>query len=124
VYAVGDVARWHNPRYGVEMRIEHRMNATEQALVVAKNITGDSAIHDPVPYFWTDQYDAKIQGYGTFPPGCVPKVVAGDPADRRFVARYEVEGHVTGVVAWNMPKELLAERKLLMASPLGAVRAG
>jgi hypothetical protein len=51
-------------------------------------------------------------------------VVAGDLAERRFVARYEVEGRTTGVVAWNMPRELLAERKLLVEHGAGAARAG
>lgn len=65
VYAVGDVARWHNPRFDVSMRIEHRTNAIEQAMHVADQImTGDQAPYAPVPYFWSDQYDLKLQAHG------------------------------------------------------------
>jgi NADPH-dependent 2,4-dienoyl-CoA reductase/sulfur reductase-like enzyme len=53
VYGVGDVARWHNPLYGVTMRIEHRTNAAEQGLAVARNLLEPGALRPfaPVPYF-------------------------------------------------------------------------
>ncbi|PRY29169.1 NAD(P)/FAD-dependent oxidoreductase [Umezawaea tangerina] len=114
VYAAGDVARWHHRRFGVRMRVEHRMNATEQAMAVAKNILGEPKPFTPVPYFWTDQFDARIQAYGMFPPDAKMTVAQGDPADRKLVAHYHHEGALVGVLGWNMPRELRAARALLL----------
>ncbi|HWO62350.1 MAG TPA: FAD-dependent oxidoreductase [Umezawaea sp.] len=113
VYAAGDVARWHNERFKTDMRVEHRMNATEQAMAVAKNIVGDPKPFTPIPYFWTDQYDARIQAYGIFPPGSTMTVAQGDPAGRKFIAHYHHDGDLVGVLGWNMPRELRAARALL-----------
>ncbi len=113
VYAAGDVARWHNERFGVPMRVEHRMNATEQAMAVAKNILGDPKPFTPIPYFWTDQFDARIQAYGIFPPEAEMTVAQGDPTARKFIAHYRHDGDLVGVLGWNMPRELRAARALL-----------
>jgi hypothetical protein len=64
-----------------------------------------------VPYFWTDQFDAKIQVHGSLPAGAEVSIVDGDPATRRFVARYQVHGKVTGVLGWNMPKQTRLRRQ-------------
>jgi len=113
VYAAGDVARWHNERFDTLMRVEHRMNATEQGMAVAKNIVGDPKPFTPIPYFWTDQFDAKIQAYGIFPPDAKMTIAQGDPAARKFVAHYHHDGALAGVLGWNMPRELRAARALL-----------
>lgn len=113
VYAAGDVARWHNPRFGTRMRVEHRMNATEQGMAVARNLLGAKAPFASVPYFWTDQYDVRIQAYGIFPAGAETVVVHGAPADGRFVAHYRVGERITGVLGWNMPKQLRQDRLLI-----------
>jgi len=115
IYAAGDVASWDNPRFGTRMRVEHRQNATEQGRAVAAGILGDRRPFAPVPYFWTDQYDARIQAYGVFPPDAETAVVSGDPADRRFVAAYSMQGRVTGVLGWNSPRELIGHRRLVLA---------
>ncbi|MEU7800497.1 FAD-dependent oxidoreductase [Micromonospora arborensis] len=114
VYAAGDVARWFNPRFNTSMRVEHRMNATEQAMAAAHNLLGDERPFDPIPYFWTDQYDAKIQAYGHFPPGCEMTINHGDVSRRKFIATYAKDGQVTGVLGWNMPRELRQARTLDM----------
>jgi 3-phenylpropionate/trans-cinnamate dioxygenase ferredoxin reductase subunit len=114
VYAAGDVARWTSKRFGQSLRLEHRFNATEQAVAVARRILGqEREPFDPIPYFWTDQYDAKIQVYGVVPPDARLVVTRGDPAQRRFTAQYSSGGRVTAVLGWNMPRELRAERALL-----------
>ncbi|QUQ68441.1 NAD(P)/FAD-dependent oxidoreductase [Kutzneria sp. CA-103260] len=111
VYAAGDVANWEHPRYG-RMRLEHRMNATEQGMAVARNLLGADQEFAPVPYFWTDQYDAKVQAYGLVGEGLEYAVVAGDPGERKFAALYGRDGVVTGGVGWNLPREI---RKLRQA---------
>jgi 3-phenylpropionate/trans-cinnamate dioxygenase ferredoxin reductase component len=114
IYAAGDVASWLNPLFGTRMRLEHRMNATEQAIAVAGNLLGDDKPFAPVPYFWTDQYDAKIQAYGTFPAGAEVQVTSGRLEERHFTVAYGYDGTVTGVLAWNSPREIRAMRKLVV----------
>ncbi|WP_214408838.1 NAD(P)/FAD-dependent oxidoreductase [Sphaerisporangium fuscum] len=111
IYAVGDVARWHHERLGVPMRLENRTNATEQALTVAANILGEDRPYNPVPYFWTDQFDAKIQVHGVPSADAEVTVVDGDREGRRFVALYRRGGRVTGVLGWNMPKQTRLRRQ-------------
>jgi NADPH-dependent 2,4-dienoyl-CoA reductase/sulfur reductase-like enzyme len=115
IYAAGDVASWHNPHFGTRMRLEHRMNATEQGIAVAGNLLGDDKAFAPVPYFWTDQYDAKIQAYGIFQPDADVRILSGDPNDRKFAAAYGRDGRVTGVLTWNTsPRELRTLRQLVV----------
>ncbi|MGW0790065.1 NAD(P)/FAD-dependent oxidoreductase [Streptomyces sp. NPDC002911] len=111
IYAVGDVAAWHHQLFDVPMRLENRTNATEQALAVADNILGADRPYTPVPYFWTDQFDARIQAHGRLGPDAGATVVDGDPTSGRFVVRYERDGKVTGVLGWNMPKQARLRRQ-------------
>jgi NADPH-dependent 2,4-dienoyl-CoA reductase/sulfur reductase-like enzyme len=113
VYAAGDVASWHNPLFDARMRVEHRMNATEQAMTAAGNLLGEDRPFAPVPYFWTDQYDTKIQAYGVFPAGAGCEITHGHPAERRFVAAYGYQGRVIGVLGWNSPREVRTMRRLV-----------
>ncbi|RDI34769.1 NAD(P)/FAD-dependent oxidoreductase [Lentzea flaviverrucosa] len=105
IYAAGDVARWHHETLDVLLRLENRTNATEQGIAVAGAILGEDRPYAPVPYFWTDQFDVKIQVHGVLGAGAEVTVVDGDPADRRFVATYRRDGVVTGVLGWNMAKQ-------------------
>ncbi|MEU5029117.1 NAD(P)/FAD-dependent oxidoreductase [Streptomyces milbemycinicus] len=114
IYAAGDVASWHNPHFGVRMRVEHRLNATEQGMAVAAGILGEQRPFAPVPYFWSDQYDARIQAYGIFPDGADVTIVHGSPDDRSFVAAYGHEGKVVGVLGWNSHRELRKHRQLVV----------
>ena len=111
IYAVGDVARWYHEQLGRLIRVENRTNATEQAAAVAAAILGADRPYLPVPYFWSDQYDVKVQVYGALLPGAEVEIVEGDLRDRRFVARYRSEGVVTGVLGWNMPKQTRHRRQ-------------
>jgi NADPH-dependent 2,4-dienoyl-CoA reductase/sulfur reductase-like enzyme len=120
IYAVGDVARWQHEHLDALIRLENRTNATEQAAAVADSILGDDRPYVPVPYFWTDQFGTKIQVHGFIPAEAEVTVVAGDPADRRFVARYSKDGAVTGVLGWNMPKQVRQHRQDVVDS-LGAL---
>ncbi|EHK80218.1 NAD(P)H-nitrite reductase, partial [Saccharomonospora azurea SZMC 14600] len=110
VYAVGDVARWHHPGLGTSVRLENRTNATEAAQVVAANVLGEDRAYAPVPHYWTDQFDAKIQVFGLPSATDEITVVDGDPADRRFVVRCTRDGRVTGVIGWRMPKQTRLRR--------------
>lgn len=111
IYAAGDVARWHHETLDVLLRLENRTNATEQGVAVAANILGADQPYTPVPYFWTDQFDAKIHVHGTLFADAEVTIVDGDPADHRFVATYRRGGAVTGVFGWNMPKQARLRRQ-------------
>ncbi|GGJ22134.1 NAD(P)/FAD-dependent oxidoreductase [Paenarthrobacter histidinolovorans] len=107
IYAVGDVARWHNPLFNVSMRIEHRTNATDQAIHVAERIlNGDTTAYAPVPYFWSDQFDVKIQAHGYLRGHDEVKVIEGSLDDGRMIAIYRTGGTLTGVVAVGAAKAL------------------
>ncbi|KAB8194037.1 NAD(P)/FAD-dependent oxidoreductase [Nonomuraea phyllanthi] len=116
VYAVGDVASWEHEGYGRRLRLENRTNATEQAQVVAANLLGADRPYTPIPYFWTDQYDVKIQAHGLPSPAAELSVAEGDPAEQRFAALYREDGRVTGVLGWNMPKQARLLRQQALAN--------
>ncbi|MGW5715246.1 NAD(P)/FAD-dependent oxidoreductase [Amycolatopsis sp. NPDC003865] len=111
IYAVGDVARWHHEQLGGLLRLENRTNAIEQAAAVAANILGEDRPYTPVPYFWTDQYNAKLQVHGFVGGTAETAIVEGNPSDRRFVVQYRQGGRVTGVLGWNMPKQTRLHRQ-------------
>ncbi|MDQ2844838.1 MAG: FAD-dependent oxidoreductase [Actinomycetota bacterium] len=113
VYAVGDIARWHDPRLGRLMRVEHRMHATESASVAAANLLGADAEFSPIPFWWTDQYSAKIQAYGWV--GGTAHLWDGELADHRSVVLYSDGGIVTGALGWNSVRQLRAARALVVA---------
>ena len=116
VHGVGDVARWHNPLFDVSMRIEHRTNAAEQGLAVARNLLGVQQPFAPVPYFWSDQYDLKIQSYGYLRDHEEVAVVDGDLDSRRFVAAYRKGDRLTGVVAVNAAPKVLRSWRAAIAA--------
>lgn len=118
IYAVGDVARWSHAGLGTSLRLENRTNAVEQSAAVADAILGAPVRYAPIPYFWTDQFGAKIQVHGSVSAEAVAAVVDGDVDDRRFVVRYQVGDDITAVVGWNMPKQSRLRRQEITASAL------
>ena len=104
VVAAGDVASWDHPGVG-RRRLEHRMNATEQATAAAQNLLGQQIPFVPVSYFWTDQYDVKIQVYGRSGDDLTFEIVAGAPSEGRFAALYGDGAQVVGALAWNLPRQ-------------------
>lgn len=115
VFAVGDVVRWTNPRYAESMRIEHWTHATESADAVAAAIlSGDGAEpYSPIPYFWSDQFDVKIQYAGRAQPEDEMRVVDGAVDDRRFVALYGREDRITGVLGFSRPRLVMKYRRMM-----------
>ncbi len=105
IYAVGDTASWYHEGLARRLRLENRTNAVDQAQAVASAILGADRPFTPVPYFWTDQYEARIQAHGVPSPEAEVSLAEGDVADRRFVAVYTQDGRTTGVLGWNMPKQ-------------------
>jgi NADPH-dependent 2,4-dienoyl-CoA reductase/sulfur reductase-like enzyme len=117
VYAVGDVARWYNPLFEQEMRLEHWTNAVDQAMAVAATITGTPTPYAPVPYVWSDQYGSKIMIAGHVGPTDAIEVPIGSYDDRKFVALAHHEGRLTAVVGLNEPRKVLRLRRMLESRP-------
>jgi 3-phenylpropionate/trans-cinnamate dioxygenase ferredoxin reductase component len=118
VVAAGDVARWPNNLFGETMRVEHWSNAVEQGAAAAQRLLagpGEAVDFAPVPYFWSDQYDTKIQFLGRCCPTDEVRVVDGSLEDRRFVVLFGRDGRLIGALAFNRPRQLMAYRKLLAA---------
>ena len=116
VYAAGDVARIPNQWHGDSPRIEHWTNAVEQAVHAAENaLAGPAACtsFSSVPYFWSDQYDRKIQFIGRARPHDEMMIVDGSLADRRLTALFRRADRVVACLAVNQPLALIKYRKLL-----------
>ena len=116
VYAVGDCTRHPNSILGRSLRLESVQNALEQARTAASNISGTPMKYEQVPWFWSDQFDLKLQmvgmsqGYDTI----VPRGLM-DADD--FAMFYLKEGVLIAVDAVNRPREFMACRKLVPQRP-------
>jgi NADPH-dependent 2,4-dienoyl-CoA reductase/sulfur reductase-like enzyme len=115
VVAAGDVARWPNRRFGELMRVEHWENAQEQGAHAARRLLGHVEAYEPVPWFWSDQYDRKIQLAGTSRADDDVRIVDGSVAERRFVAIYGRAGRLVGVLGMNRPRAVMEYRQLIAA---------
>jgi 3-phenylpropionate/trans-cinnamate dioxygenase ferredoxin reductase component len=113
VVAAGDVARWPSRRFGELMRVEHWDNAITMGAHAARRLLGEVEPYDPVPWFWSDQYDRKIQLAGRSADADEVRIVDGSTDERRFVALYRRGDRITGVLAMNRPRPLLTYRKLI-----------
>lgn len=122
VVAVGDVARWHNPRFDETMRVEHWENAVEQGKFGAKRLlnwfkTGPEAEsggpYAPVPWFWSDQYDRKLQLAGRVRSDDVSEIVTGSFEERRFATIFGRSGKLVGVFGMNRPRHVMQYRQLI-----------
>jgi NADPH-dependent 2,4-dienoyl-CoA reductase/sulfur reductase-like enzyme len=118
VVAAGDIARWPSARYGGLLRVEHWETAIEMGEAAAKRLLAEhhgteAEVFDPVPWFWSDQYDRKIQLAGRSGADDDVEVVIGATAEHRFVALYGREGRVVGVLGMNRPRHVMQLRPLV-----------
>jgi NADPH-dependent 2,4-dienoyl-CoA reductase/sulfur reductase-like enzyme len=121
VFAAGDVLRWPNELFAdveTDMRVEHWTNAAEQGAHAATNLlaTLNNAEMTPyvaVPFFWSDQFDARIQCLGRPSGSAKVDVVAGNPAEGKWCAIYSVNNRLTAVLGVSQPKLVMPSRTLL-----------
>ena len=114
VVAAGDVARFPSRRFGEEMRIEHWTHAVEQAEAAATTLLhGRTKPYDPVPYVWSDQFDAKLAVAGRPRAGDEMRVVDGSFERRKFVALFGRGGRLRGAVGLNRMAKLMTWRRTL-----------
>ena len=121
VWALGDVASWQDAT-GHQTRVEHWSNVAEQARVLVPSLLGQELPSNlvVVRYFWSDQYDIKIQCLGEPEADDVVHLVEDD--GRKFLAYYERDGVVAGVVGGGMPGPVMKTRgKIAAGAPIGDV---
>ncbi len=114
IYAAGDCASHPSPIYGRRMRLESVPNAIEQAKVAAANMAGGDVVYDAVPWFWSDQYDVKLQTVGVSE-GADRTVVRGDPDAPKFSVWYLQNGRLLAVDAINDPAAFAVSKRLIAA---------
>ncbi|MCX6481674.1 MAG: FAD-dependent oxidoreductase, partial [Mycobacterium sp.] len=113
VWAIGDVASWRDA-HGHQVRVEHWSNVAEQARMMVPAMLG---LEPPelvvVPYFWSDQYDVKIQCLGEPEADDTVHLVSDD--GRKFLAYYSRDGVLVGVVGGGMPGKVMKARSKIAA---------
>ena len=116
VFAAGDVARWPNGLFDEEMRVEHWTNAAEQGAHAANNLVhlaaGESLEpYAPLPFFWSDQFEHRIQFLGRAAADDDVRIVAGSVADAKFLTLFGRDGRLHGALGVNAPRWVMSTRK-------------
>jgi 3-phenylpropionate/trans-cinnamate dioxygenase ferredoxin reductase component len=113
IFAIGDCALHANKfANGMPIRLESVQNANDQATLVAKTIMGQHVSYDAVPWFWSNQYDLKLQTVG-LSTGHDATVIRGDPATRSFSVIYLREGRTIALDCVNATRDYVQGRKLV-----------
>jgi len=114
VYAIGDCARFPSQRYGRKVRLECVQNAVDQAKAAAEAIMGKPKSYDPVPWFWSDQYEIKLQITGLLD-GFDASETVGDPASGKFSVEYRKGGKLIAVDGVNDGRAHMLGRRRIAA---------
>ena len=118
IYAAGDCTRFPSRRYGRKLRLECVQNAIDQAKAVASEILGKPQSYDPVPWFWSDQYELKLQMAG-LSDGYDEATTVGDVAAARFSVEYRRNGKLIAVDAVNDGRAYMSGRKRIAEETAG-----
>jgi 3-phenylpropionate/trans-cinnamate dioxygenase ferredoxin reductase subunit len=114
IFAAGDCTAHHSALYNRHIRLESVPNALEQARAAASALCGKPKPNHAVPWFWSDQYDLKLQMVG-LSQGHEACVLRGDPASQRFIAFYLSKGVVIAADAVNRPADFMLAKRLVAA---------
>ncbi|TCK08940.1 NAD(P)/FAD-dependent oxidoreductase [Marinobacterium mangrovicola] len=119
ILAAGDCTRFNHPLCGEAIHLESIQNAVEQGKRVAATLMGEEGIYDAVPWFWSDQYEAKLQIAG-IAQGHDLEVIRGDEHAERFSVFCYAQRRLVAVESINAPADHMLARQLLKAgaSPL------
>ncbi len=113
IHAIGDCAVYPHPLCGGrEIRLESVQNASDQARFLASAIMGEATHYDSVPWFWSDQYDMKLQIAGVSGPDDIPQL-SGDPIASQFSVRHSTDGRLTALETMNQAREHMLARNEL-----------
>jgi NADPH-dependent 2,4-dienoyl-CoA reductase/sulfur reductase-like enzyme len=112
IYAAGDVANWFNPLLGRRVRVEHWGNALTGGPAAARSMLGKDVTYDPVPYFYSDQYDLGMECAGLPSPGSYDQIVyRGDREGMEFIAFWLSGGRLIAgmnVNVWDVTDDIQA----------------
>ena len=112
ILAAGDVASWHCHWAGRRKRLESWQNAQEQGIAAARSALGHDVNHQPLPWFWSDQYDTNLQIYG-MPDPSHRVVVRGDCQSDSFVLFYLDGNQIRSALGPNAARDLRFARRLI-----------
>jgi 3-phenylpropionate/trans-cinnamate dioxygenase ferredoxin reductase subunit len=112
VFASGDCANHENAYFRGRVRLESVQNAVDQAKIAAKSMLGKSALYNSAPWFWSDQYDKKLQMVGKST-ACDHAVLRGDVSSGSFSYFYFLNDRLLGVDSVNAPIDHMISRKVL-----------
>ena len=112
IYAVGDCADHPNPYANARVRLESVQNAADQGRAVAAAIAGRRAKYNAVPWFWTDQFDVRLQMAG-LSQGYEDAVTRGNPEAQKFSVYYFRQSRLIAVDSINRPADHIVARRLL-----------
>lgn len=114
IFAAGDCTVFPSRRYGRRIGLESVQNASDQGKAAALSMLGEETVYDPVPWFWSDQYDVKLQIAG-LSTGYDHTELVGDPGEGRFALRYFSGDTLLAVDAINDPRSHMMARKEIAA---------
>ena len=112
IYAAGDCTNHPNPLMNKRLRLESVPNAMDQARVSTANMLGDDKVYAAIPWFWSDQYELKLQMVGFSADGD-SQVLRGDMDTHKFAIFYLKEGKVVAADAVNSPKEFMLCKQMI-----------
>ncbi len=112
VFAAGDCTNHPNPLLGRRLRLESVPNAMDQARVASANMCGGDKTYAAIPWFWSDQYELKLQMVGFSADGDT-EVVRGDMEKNQFAVFYLKDGRMVAADAVNSPKEFMICKQLI-----------
>ena len=112
IYAAGDCTNHPNPLMNKRLRLESVPNAMDQARVSTANMLGDDKVYAAIPWFWSDQYELKLQMVGFSADGD-SQVLRGDMENHQFAIFYLKDGKVVAADAVNSPKEFMLCKQLV-----------
>ncbi|MCW2898114.1 MAG: FAD-dependent pyridine nucleotide-disulfide oxidoreductase [Streptosporangiaceae bacterium] len=114
IVAAGDCAAWWSGRYGRRLRVDHWDTALNAPAAAAASLLGQPAVYDPVPYFWSEQFDRMVQYAGQHA-GAERLVFRGDPAGKEWAACWLTGTRLEAIATVNRPRDLVQGRRLMAA---------
>ena len=112
IFAAGDCTRFYSNRYQRSVRMESVQNAIDQAKAVAQALLGQDVDYDPLPWFWSDQFDIKLQIAG-LSEGYDDTRVVGAPAESKFYVAYLNNNRLIAVDSINSPRSHMMARRVI-----------
>lgn len=113
IFAIGDCTRHESRYFGGNLRLESVHNALAQGKTAAAAICGEKVLYDQVPWFWSDQFDVKLQTVGISTERHNLEIIRGDPVSKKFSVFYLHDNRLVAVDSINAPADHMISRKII-----------